>query len=285
MHTRKIATALWVILALNLSVTLLRFWLAYSTHSASIAADMVHAATDSSANIVALFGLWKAAKPPDKEHPWGHQKYETMALLGIGLLILFASFQVLERTYGRIVGGGGTPLFSHTAFWLLVLTIGINTVVALTERTLSKRWNSALLAADAKHTSTDLFAGAAVLLGFGLTKFGITWVDPLAGIFIIGLIGWLAWPLIHDSIITLVDTAIYDEKEICAVAEEVPGVLGCHAPRNRKGFIDAHIELNPALTVEEAHAICHNVEQALRKRFNASTTVQFEPHGQELDPQ
>lgn len=282
MHTKKIARALLIIFALNLTVTVVRFVLATTTDSASITADAWHALSDSAANIVALFGLWKAAKPPDKEHPWGHQKFETLALLGIGALIALAGLQVLEQVVHRLSGGSSSPKFSDTAFWWLLATVGINAVVARAERILGKRWNSALLAADAKHTATDLLAAIAVLVGFGAIRFGITFLDPCAGLFIVGLILWLAWPLVRDNSRVLVDAAVYDEKEICATAEGIAGVVGCHDVKSRKGFIQIHVELDPSITLEQAHAVCHEIEVVLAEKFNAAVTIQIEPHGPEI---
>ncbi|OHA47833.1 MAG: hypothetical protein A2806_02190 [Candidatus Terrybacteria bacterium RIFCSPHIGHO2_01_FULL_48_17] len=274
-------TALGIILALNLSVAITRIVLHVLTGSSSILADAIHAFSDSGANIVAIFGIWLAARPAHEAHPYGHKRFEPLAVVIIGLMVFAGGVVVAQQGIEKLISGSAV-VFSPIAFWLLVGTLVLNALIASIERFLGKRWQSRLLKADATHTVSDLFAGGAVLVGYGALKIGVSVLDPLAALAIAGLIIFIAVrELIWENIQILIDAKVFDEQEIRTVVEKIPGVIECHHIRSRgtaeDPFIDLHIRVKAHTTIENAYPIVQTVRKALEEKLRADATIQVEP--------
>jgi len=272
--------ALGIILILNLAVATTRIVLHAFTGSSSILADAIHAFSDSGANIVAIAGIWLATRPAHEAHPYGHGRSEPLAIFIIGLMVFAGGVIIAQQGVEKLIAGNAVT-FSPIAFWLLMGTLGASACIAGTERFLGKRWRSRLLEADATHTASDLFAGAAVLIGYGAVKLGIVILDPLAALAIAGIIIAIAVKeLIWKNVQVLVDAKAVDEKQIRAIAEAVPGVTEAHRIRSRHSTqpcIDLHIRVAGETNINDAHTIVQAVRQSLKDQLGADVTVQVEP--------
>ena len=124
--TSQVKTVLWRILFLNLLVSALKIGVGVLSGTVSIIADGFHSLMDGSSNIVGLIALRIAQVPPDEEHPYGHRKAETLATLFIGILLLFAAYEILKSSFSRLMEGTG-PDVTPVSFGVMVFTIGMDT--------------------------------------------------------------------------------------------------------------------------------------------------------------
>jgi cation diffusion facilitator family transporter len=270
------------VLVLNLAVAFAKIALGYTTGAVSILSDGFHSLTDSASNIVALIGVSVARRPPDRNHPYGHRKYETMASLGITLFLVLVLFQVLAAAYNRFVDGG-TPRVFPEGIAVMTTTLAINVGVVAYESRAARRLNSEVLLADARHTRSDVMTSLAVLGALFGVWLGYPILDPLAAIVVAGFIGHACWVIGQDASRILSDEIVIAEDDVREVVQSVPEVLGCHQIRTRgsadHAFMDLHVWLDGQTSLDSAHATSHVVKDRLMKRFPelADVVIHIEP--------
>ncbi len=266
----RIAGVLWGILGLNLAVAVAK--ILYGRHSGAIAitADGIHSLLDGSSNVVGLIGLAVARRPPDANHPYGHRKYETFAALGIAGMLFIGCQEIAKAAIGRLMHPR-LPEITAAGFAILLATLSVNLFVVWYERREGTRLQSELLLADATHTGSDVYASLLVLASFAAAPLRLVWVDVLVAGVIVVLIVRAGIGILKTTLSTLSDERRLPADQIEAVATEEPGVIEAHNVRSRGPsddiHVDLHILLDPTLTLQDAHAIGHRVEQRLRARF------------------
>lgn len=156
MYQRQVQRVLWRVLAANLAVAAIKLFVGLQASALSALADAFHSGLDASANIIGLVGIALASRPPDPNHPYGHQKYEAVATLILGTFLLMASLEVIRGVIERLLVGG-QPEVSPPMFALVLATLPINFLISRYEARQGERLHSSILLADAMHTRSDLF--------------------------------------------------------------------------------------------------------------------------------
>ncbi|HEY5999598.1 MAG TPA: cation diffusion facilitator family transporter [bacterium] len=283
-RARGVRVVLWAILGLNLAVAAAKYFYGVATASISMQADGFHSLFDGTSNIVGLIGLAVAVRPPDRDHPYGHAKYETYAAAIIGAMLLLASWKVGSAAWQRLSDGGEPPRVDAGSFIVMIVTLGVNIGVATWERRMGRKLRSELLVADASHTASDILVSVGVLVGLVAVRLGWPLADPLLALLVAGAILWTAGQVLRQADRSLSDTARLPTPDVCAVALGVPGVLGCHSIRTRGAeaavYVDLHIQVDPAATVGEGHRVAEAVERAICDRFPevADVLAHLEPY-------
>jgi cation diffusion facilitator family transporter len=259
---RAVRQVLLRTLVLNWSVAAAKTICGLWTGALSMTADGFHSFMDGTSNIIGLIALGAAAKPPDASHPYGHRKFETLATLGIAILLMFAAYEIAVSAIGRF-GSGTVPSVTPISFIVMLGTLVINTWVSRYESRWGRELGSALLCADALHTRTDIYASLSVLASLAAARAGYAVLDILVALLIVVIIAWAAVKIAHHGLNILTDAARVDPMTIQRVALSVPGVWGCHHIRSR-GFedaiaVDCHIWVDPKLSTTEAHRLTHVV--------------------------
>jgi cation diffusion facilitator family transporter len=258
------------VLYVNLAVALAKIVLGYGTGAVSIISDGFHSLTDSASNVVALIGVSVAKRPPDRNHPYGHRKYETMASLGILVFLIIVMVEVLRAAINRLISGGAPRVFPE-GIGLMAVTLVINIFVVQYEQRAGRRLRSEVLMADAKHTRSDVLTSGAVLGALVGVWFGYPIVDPLVALLVAGFIGHAGWSIAQEASRILSDEMVIAEDEVRAVVQAVPDVIGCEKIRTRgstdHAFLDLHLWLDGAMSLEAAHATSHVVKDRLMQRF------------------
>ena len=192
------AVLVWV-LFLNLAVAVAKLVLGYMTGAVSIVSDGLHSLTDSFSNVAALIGVRVARKPPDKDHPYGHRKFETLSAAAIAAFLLVVMIEVGRAAWQRFTHGGG-PEVPGGSFAVMLATIAVNIVVATYERRAGQRLSSEVLLADSMHTRSDVATSITVILALVGTRLGYPLLDPMAALVVVGFIGHAAWEIVevHD---------------------------------------------------------------------------------------
>ncbi|MFN8448245.1 MAG: cation diffusion facilitator family transporter [Anaerolineae bacterium] len=222
---RGVRRVLIVTLVLNFVVAFGKIGIGLATGAISISADGFHSLMDGSANLIGLFANNIAGKPPDENHPYGHRRFETLAALAIGILLLIAAREIIGGAIERL-STGEQPEISPLIFAVMLGTLVVNLFVSRYERGEGLRLNSELLIADAANTGADVFVTISVLVSMVLVSLGLTWADPAAALLIVVLIGRAAWQIVRKTGGVLVDTAPYPPERLTALIAQVPGVLG-----------------------------------------------------------
>lgn len=268
---REVARVLWVVLGLNLVVASSKLVLGWRTGALSLLADGLHSVLDGSSNVVGLVGLAIASRPPDRRHPYGHRRFETIAAVVIGLLIGAGFLEVLSQLYRGIIGERSEPQVTWAAAAVVAATILVNLGISRYEATQGRKLRSALLEADAKHTATDSLAAGAVLLGFGGVALGFAWADLVVAGLVALFIAYVAWNVLRNNVANLVDEVQLDPELVHRVALSVSGVKGAHHIRSRGAsdyiYLDLHVHLDPDLSLRDAHTLTHRVVAALQREF------------------
>lgn len=282
-HRPAIRKVLIITLLLNLFVMVLKAVVGVWTGSLSLLADAIHSVTDSANNVLGLVTNRLASPQPDRDHPYGHQKYEAIGALGIAAFLGIACFKILETAIDRIMTGGKPVEISSTELWLLLIVLGVNIFVAFYERGVGLKVGSQILIADAKHTMSDIWVTITVLAGLiGIWIWNIQWLDVVLAFPVALLVFWSGWTVIRENLPWLVDEVAIAPEAIHDVVMQVPGVINCHSIASRgllgrQVFIEMHLIVS-ASDVETAHKITEAVEEYLEARFNpVRISIHVEP--------
>ncbi len=248
-------------------------------------ADGVHSLFDSTATIVGIISVISASKPPDAEHPYGHEKFETIASMMLAFLLMLAGYEMATFAVQRILNQDVFPTYSPVGLIIVFATMSINLAVSYYEGRKAVELSSPFLLADSFHNRSDFLIGFGVLISLISVRYHLGIVDGIVAVGISLYLGYLAYVLIRKTINPLVDHRVLDPKAVEAVASSVKGVLDCHAVRSRgqqgHHFLDLNIHLSGKMTLDEAHSITHQVETRLKDQFPglADVVIHTEPHG------
>lgn len=278
-HRPRVRKVLWITLLLNLFVMVLKAIIGFTTGSLSLQADALHSVTDSANNILGLVANRFSSPQPDREHPYGHQKFEALGALGIAAFLGIACFEILQGAVERIFDSSSAVHISPDELWILMIVLGVNIFVAFYERSVGRRIGSRILIADAKHTMSDIWVTLLVLAGligiwqaetFNIPQ--LRWLDVLLAFPVALLVFRSGWEVLKDNLPWLVDEIAIAPEAIHRIVMAVPGVINCHdiASRGllgRQTFIEMHLVVD-ATDVETAHKITEQIEASLEERFS-----------------
>ena len=272
----KINRVLIVTLFLNWAVAIAKFIVGKAVGSTSMVADSFHSFSDSASNIIGLAGIWFAYKPGDKDHPYGHKKFETLTCIGIGLLLFIACFNIISMSIRRFLNPVA-PEINFMSVSVMLITIMVNFAVMTYEYRQGKRLSSDFLISDSLHTRTDIFTSLSVLFSFIAVKMGALILDPLVALLISVFIGKAAVEIILQSSKVLCDATVIDASRIERICLKVPGVLKCHKIRTRGRvddvYVDLHVLIDKRTKFSAAHELSSMIEQKIKKSIPGVTDV------------
>ena len=268
----EVRKVLIITLLLNVFVMGLKALVGYLTGSLSLMADALHSVTDSANNVLGLVAIKFSSPLPDREHPYGHNKFEAVGALGIAAFLGIACFEIVQGAVERIIKGGEPVRVSPPELWLLLIVLGVNIFVAFYERNVGRRVGSSILVADATHTMSDVWVTISVIGGLIGVWLGYQLLDVLLAFPVALLVFWSGWSVLTENLPWLVDQMAIAPETIHTITVSVPGVLNCHdiASRGvigRQVFIEMHLIVD-ARDVETAHNITEEVERQLEQRFS-----------------
>ncbi|MEN9496465.1 MAG: hypothetical protein RLZZ516_2463 [Cyanobacteriota bacterium] len=270
-------------LAVNVAMSLLKLVLGLLSGSLAVLADAMHSATDGLSSLLGLLTNGLSDPQPDRDHPYGHDKYEAVGALAIAGFILFTAVEIIRTAVERIASGLKPLRMDSQDLVLLLLVLGCNILLASYERSEGRRLNSQLLLADARHTTSDIWTTVMVLLGLaGAVWLRQSWFDVAVAIPLCLLLVRACWTVLRDNLPWLVDQIAIAPEAIHEVAMAVPGVLNVHDIASRgvlgqRVFIELHMVVD-ADDLPTAHRITELVEEHLVARFGeVRCTIHLEP--------
>ena len=242
-----------------------------STGSVSIISEAMHSTMDLAASIITFFSVKISSKPADKQHPYGHGKFENVSGVIEALLIFVASVWIIVEAIKKLINGQEV-ISSNIGFIVMFLSAGINYLVSKKLYYTSKKVDSIALEADALHLKTDVYTSLGVGLGlFIIWITGLHFLDPIIAILVALFILKEAFALLKVAFDPLVDVKLCD-KEI----ELITSILNrynfkyCdfHKLRTRKSgdrrYVDLHLVFPQNMSVKNAHDICDKIENEIK---------------------
>lgn len=279
---KSVRKVLLTILVLNVIVALSKIIYGMITNTSSMIADGYHSMSDGASNIIGIVGIWLASKPADKNHPYGHHKFETLATIVISLLLFFVSFEILSDAYERFKNPV-MPDINVFNFVIMISTLFINTLVVWYEHKKGKELKSSILISDSKHTKSDIYVSISVIISLLAVKFGIQIVDTIVAAIIAILIIKAGLEILIPGINILSDANIIDTDEIHDLVMLIPEVIFCHKIRTRGKedhiMVDLHVGIDKEFTLEYAHVLAHSIEDMLKDKLEGigEVIVHMEP--------
>ncbi|MEX2182139.1 MAG: cation diffusion facilitator family transporter [Gemmatimonadaceae bacterium] len=283
-RTGAIQRTLAIILVLNVMVVAAKLVVALRTGSLTVIGATLESALDAMNNVVAIVVVALAARGPDDDHPYGHDKFETMGALAIVGFLSISCFELIHGAVTRLLEP--VPLaYPGTPELLLLGATGIvNVVVVAYERRRAAELRSPLLLADAAHTMGDLGVTALAIASLGAARLGFPWLDPILAIVVALVIAWSGWQILRVTVPVLVDARGVSADKIRAATLGVAGVASVPTIRSRTNssglvFADVTITVAAEMRVAAAHAVADAVETAVRSALDgaADVTVHVEP--------
>ena len=264
----------------NLIVLIIKLVVGIGTGSLAVLSDAAHSLTDIFNNIVAWFVTRHSAKPADSRHPYGHRKFETIAVFTLAALLAILAFELVVRALTREaaeVTTGGLEL------GLMLGVLIINIVISTWQRGWARRLNSDILLADANHTLSDVLITTSVIAGWQVSAMGWAWADQLCALAVAGFIFYLAFGLFKRTLPVLLDERAIDAERLRAAVLSVDGVRAIRRVRSRwvgsSCAVDLIIEVDAQLPTEAAHEIANRLETLLADRFDVhDISIHIEPH-------
>lgn len=274
---KKVQMVLLIILIANLAVAALKIVIGMLIRSSSMTADGFHSLSDGSSNIVGMIGIHFASKPEDKEHPYGHNKIETMTGMVIGILLIAVAVKVIIEAVGKFQHPV-VPTITTASLIALLVTLVINIFVTTFEHRKGVELNSPILISDATHTKSDIYVTVGVLTALVGIKLGLPPIlDPIVSLVVAGFILRAAWTVLSENGNVLLDAALVDTESVRQAVLELPGVIDVHNIRSRgtpsQVFLDMHVLVDPTMNVEQSHDIEHKVEAIICEKVSPSAQV------------
>ena len=262
----------WVSVVVNLVLTSTQIVFGIVAKSQGLVADGIHSLSDLVADFVVLFANHHSKKDADKDHPYGHQRFETAASLALGVLLLVVGVGMLWSAFHKLEDPSSVPTVHAVALWVVVAALAAKELLFRYMLRVAKRVKSSMLVANAWHARSDAASSLVVGIGIVGNLVGYPILDPIAALivgFMVAKMGWeFGWEALHD----LMDRSA-DDEEVAAIGRtitETPGVIGVHDLRTRKMgdliVVDAHLEVNAAISVEAGHGIAVLARQRVLQR-------------------
>ena len=275
-------------LAGNLILASLKIFAGLYAKSLAVLGDGIDSSMDVLISVMTLFVSVVIAKPADKDHPWGHGRAETVATALLSMILFFAGGQLVLNSAQRLLSGEKNAVPGGIALAATIISIAGKTLLAWSQYLFGKKAGSAMLKANAKNMAGDVLTSAGVLIGLGFSMFFTIGAIDLITAILVGI--WVirnAVVIFLEANKELMDGATADEsyRLLFDAVRSVPEAGHPHRTRMRRiaGFwdIDLDIEVDPNLTIKEAHEIACNVENAVKSRLDGifDIMVHVEPAG------
>jgi cation diffusion facilitator family transporter len=247
--------------------------------SQALVADGVHSLSDLASDGLVLLAARFGSREADHNHPYGHQRIETLATLGVGLVLLAIGVAFLIDSATRLL----EPARQLDPGWLALSIAFVSVLVkeGLYQYTVrvARRTDSALLVANAWHHRSDALSSIVVIVGVAGAMMGLRWLDSVAAAVVGVMLGWVGWQLLGSAATELVDTGL-SNRELQALSQTISKVEGVRAHdrlRSRRMggriFVDVRLHVDGNLSVAQAEQISHRVSRRMIEQLPGKADV------------
>lgn len=259
--------------AKNSLLSILKIVIGYVGHSHALIADGIHSLSDLITDGLTLIAAKAGGQLPDEEHPYGHQRIETIAAIIIAFILIFVAISLSYDAIYHLLHKKTISIPEISVVVVAIFSLGINEALYQYTYKIGNKFNSNLLISSAWHNRSDALVSIVVLVGVIGTWIGLVYLDLLCTLLIALLIFKIAGQMIWSGVSELIDTGVdtHTLNDIISCIQKVSGVLSIHQLRTRLHggniYIDVHILVEPFISVSEGHYISDHVYLSLLKKF------------------
>ena len=252
-------------------------------NSSAVITDSFNNLSDAASSIIGLVGVKLAAKPADKEHPFGHGRYEYIVALVVSFIILEVAFSCFKSSLDKIFHPEDLTV-TTVSFIILGMSVLVKIWLSLFNRKLGKKTNSKVLLATAKDALGDVFVTSATIISLLVFMIFDINIDGYMGCIVSVMVFIAGISIARDTVEPLLGEAVPEElyKEICEKVCSYPGIEGTHdlivhsyGPAKRMASL--HAEVKNTLSLEEAHEIADKIEQDVLSELNIFLVIHLDP--------
>lgn len=286
------ASAAWLSVASNSSLVALKLAAGIFMGSMAVISEAIHSAVDLLASLIALVSVKTSGVPPDRSHPFGHEKIENISGSVEAVLILLAAAWIVYESIGKLINPEPVSMIG-LGVAVMAVSVIVNMLVSRRLFRIGYATESLALQGNAWHLRTDVYTSLGVLVslllimaaGWAFPGLDVYWLDPLAALCVALLIAVTGWRVLVKAFRDLIDARLPDDEESVIrsiIASRQPGVHGYHRLRSRRAgrvrFVEFHMKVDPAMTVDASHALAEDVTSAIRKEFpGTNVSIHVEP--------
>ncbi len=277
---RLIRRVTWLGLVANLFLSVMKMIAGVFANSQVLIADSIHSLSDLGTDVAILVGSRFWGRPADQNHPNGHAKIESMITLFIGIALIIVALELIQSAILSLRGlldDQVIPLPGRLALFVAILSILLKEGLYRITVRVGRRTDSSAVIANAWHHRSDALSSVPAALAVGVCLlFGerYTFMDPVGSIVVSCMISFSALKIMTPAITTLLDRGETEEKvgQIQRVVREFPEITGLHKIRTRplgggRFALDLHLEVDPEMSVKDAHSLSHRVYRAVRDQI------------------
>lgn len=249
------------------------------TQSFALITDGIHSLTDAVTDIFVLLVARVAHTEADDKHPYGHGRFETLGTIAMGMVFFTTAGILLYDSINRLRSSEVMPVPAAAGLLLAGISIASKEWIYHYTMRVARRLNSSLLKANAWHSRSDAITSIAVFIGITGALQGFPWLDTVAAMVVALFIAKIGYELCTDSLRELVDTAVPAQRraQLRDCILDVEGIRGITSLRSRlsggKIILEAHLLVNPRISVSEGHQLGEQVSRALVGRFSDISEV------------
>ena len=278
-----IRATLLAILIANGIVVAVKLIIGIRTGTLAVLGAALESGLDMLNNVMGILLVSLAAQAPDDDHPYGHDKFETLGAIGIVGFLSISCFELLQEGVHKLLHHGAPKQATTLEVGVLAATVLVNLFVVWYERRRGRALQSAFLMADAAHTVSDVYVTGLAVASLVLTRYGYQRLDAVLAIIVALIIAWTGYRILRETVPILVDQRGVDPEDLRMRIVAVDGVRIVRAVRSRLTasgtlFAEVTIGVDEAMSVVEAHRLADAVESRIAAAYGvAEVTVHVEP--------
>lgn len=290
-RSRKAQQVTLVGALVNTCLAAIKITMGWLGHSQALLADGVHSLSDLFSDAVVWLAARRAGRLPDASYPYGQGRFETVATLGLGIMLLVVAVGIIWGATKRLMDASFMMPETFVLYGA-ALSIMINEALYWYTRIQAQHIRSDMLLANAWHHRSDAISSVVVFIGVGGSLLGWPHLDALAAVVVAVMIAKIGWRLGASAVAELADRGL-DEPTITRIktlTQNIPGIISLHGLRTRKigheALADIHVLVNPWLSVSEGHMLSILVEETIKKHIAEinDVTVHVDPENDERVP-
>ena len=278
-----IRATLMAILIANALVVAVKLVIGIRTGTLAVLGAALESGLDMLNNVMGILLVSLAAQAPDDDHPYGHDKFETLGAIGIVGFLSISCFELLQEGVHKLLRHETPRAATSLEIWVLAATVLVNLFVVWYERRRGRALQSAFLMADAAHTVSDVYVTGLAVLSLVLSRYGFPRLDAGLAIIVALIIAWTGYRILRETVPILVDQRGVDPDDLRRRIVAVDGVRIVRAVRSRLTasgtlFAEVTIGVDESMSVVDAHRLADAVESRIAAAYGvAEVTVHVEP--------
>jgi len=272
----------WVSIIMNITLAVLKYWAGLVSGSVALIADAWHTLSDSISSVIVLVGSRISSKPADRNHPFGHGRFEFIATFIISVLLFIIAYSFLRESINKIISRQEAE-YGRLAIIITAVSILGKEVLAQFAFWTARKSGSTALKADGWHHRTDAISSVIIFVGI-IAGGSMWWLDGVLGIIVAVIIAWTALQISLSAISSILGEEP-DQKIVSQVSDIASGIAGeksCAHHFHLHNYVTHyeltfHLFLDRRMNINDAHEMVDKIEQEIKSNLGIEATIHIEP--------